>query len=142
VAPLSECLGCLGLHALLALSDVVKAREGAVDIRVDLLPGLHVEHWVALRDLSDDNPVAEFADLLLSTVGILGHSGCLFEANRAHVVIVAVIDIGFRIAFETLLKVFQRLILIQIECFSLAVQFKRNSGLTTHAEIAIKQAEP
>ena len=48
VAPLCERLACLELDTLLALANVEEARESTVDVRVDVLPGLHVEDRVAL----------------------------------------------------------------------------------------------
>lgn len=99
VATLRERFGCLHLNALCTLADIVEARESTINIGVDLFPGFDVEHRVTLRDFADDNPVAELTDLFVCLVRILGHGRGLFVPDRAHIVVVAMVDIGFFVAF-------------------------------------------
>lgn len=95
VAPLREGFRCLHLDSLLRLPDVEEAGEGAVDVRVDVFPGLDMEHGVALRYFANDDPLSELTDLFLRFVRVGWHRRRRFESDWAHVVVVAVVDVCF-----------------------------------------------
>jgi hypothetical protein len=91
---LGERLAGLVLNPDLALPDVIEFWESTVDISDYLFPFLRVEAWVALRDLTNDDPSIELRDILVQRVCIDRSGGSLLEADRAHVMVVAVVDIG------------------------------------------------
>ena len=66
-----------------------------------------MESWVHLGDFTDDDPVFELSDLFVGFVGIVLEGGDRFEADRAHVVVPAVIYVGLLLILETLLQLFK-----------------------------------
>lgn len=78
----------------LALSDVVKVRESTIDVGDYLVPLLGVKARVALGYFTDNNPGVKLSDVFVHGICIDWLIWCLLEADGAHVVVVAVIDIG------------------------------------------------
>ena len=107
VASLGKCLARLHLDALLTLSDIEEAWEGAINVRIYVFPRLDVEDRIAFTDLPDKDPFFELADFLVWPIGILWHRWHRLVSNWAHVVIVAMIDVGLVLRPETLLEIFE-----------------------------------
>ena len=103
MATLCESFGCFHLNSLLTLSNIVESREGAIYICVDLFPSFDVEDRVALRDFTDENPVLELTDLLIRLVAVLRHCWHLLKANRTHIMIVTMVDVGLILRLQTIL---------------------------------------
>lgn len=92
--------GSFQLNSLFCFSDVEELRVGAVYVSEYVMPFLDVEHRVGLRNFTDDYPVFSFSFLLFAEFGrvsIIWHLWRLFEANRTHIVVVAVVDKSFAI---------------------------------------------
>lgn len=130
---------CFVLHSCLTFSNIEKTREGAVNISVDVGPLLRVKDWIALADLADDNPVDEFSNIAVFFVGVLGVGRCGFETNGAHVVVIAVINIGLLFVFQSITQLIQTRFTILAKSLILAVQFERNSGLSMHTKELIEE---
>ena len=93
VLALGEGLAGLALHPDFALPDVVEFWECAVDISHYLLPLLRVEAWVTFRDLTNDDPSIELRDVFVQRVSIDRAGRGLLEADWAHVMVVAMVDV-------------------------------------------------
>lgn len=114
VASLSERLARLLLDSRLALPDIEELRERALDVSDYIGPSLRVEHRVALGYFTDDDPRVVLSDVLHETVGLHGLRRRVFEAYGAHVVIVAVVDVGAVFRPQTILQLLERLILVSV----------------------------
>ena len=73
VATLGKSLASFHLHSLLALSNIEEAREGAIYVRLDILPLLDMKDGIALAYFTDKNPILELTDLFVGAIGILWH---------------------------------------------------------------------
>ena len=130
------------LDALLTFSDVVKTGECAVDIRVDVFPGLHVETWVHLGDLTYYDPVPELCDFLVWLVGIVLEAWGRLEAYRTHVVVPAVVDVGFLLILEAFLQLLECCLRVYPMRRALPVQLEGDAGLARCAVVLVEQVEP
>jgi len=110
VSSFSERFALLLLDTCLTLANVEELGEGAVDVSEDHLPRLGVEHGVALGYFSHNNPVLVLIGFGILLVSVLrgGRSG--FKANRAHIVVVAVVDVSFLFVLQSVGQV--------VQCFS------------------------
>ena len=127
MTPLSESLTCFHLYTLIALANVVETRESTVNISVDFVPRFDVEDRVALGNFSDYDPVTKLADLTVSLVSILGHARSRLVANRAHVVVVTMVYVGFVRRTEAFLKVSKGLLLVDTKSLAFTMQLETDS---------------
>lgn len=97
--------GGFSLDSLLRLPDIIEARECLVYVLLHILPPLDMEARVHFRYVSDNDPVINFTDFAPQSIGLMGLCRVLFIANRAHVVVVAVIDECFRLVAEAGLQI-------------------------------------
>ena len=101
VCSLRERRASLALYTGPFLPYIDEVWELAVDISVDFFPIDSVEYWVHLGYFTDYDPVTEEFDLLFLLVSIKWEERCVLEPDRAHVVIIAVVDVSFSFVFET-----------------------------------------
>ena len=64
-----------------------------------------MKNGIHLADLADDDPVGPLTDFVTRRVGLMWHGWGLFEADRAHVVVETVIDVGLILATEAFFQV-------------------------------------
>jgi len=139
---LSETLTRLLLDTQLLLPDVIELREPTADVSHNVLPPLHMEHGVALRNFSNDNPVVKFCDIIDLRVGIIRLGGSLFEANRAKVVIVAMVDVPLPFIFEAISQVDQGLVLVNGGSLALPIHLPLNSSTALLLEVQVQHSKP
>lgn len=142
LASFGECFARFGLDALFTFPDVEESWEGTVNVSVDFMPGFDMEDRVHPRDLPNNNPVCPLANLMCLAVRQVRHRGCALEAHWAHVVVVAMVDVGFGVTFQSLLQIGQGCLRVDVKCFAFAVKFERNTSLACRAEVLVEEREP
>ena len=142
MAPLGKCLACLHLDALLTLPDIKEAREGAIYVRVYVFPCFNVKDWIAFTYFSDQDPIFELTDFFIQPVSILWHRRHRFVSDWAHVVIVAVIDVGLILGPQACLQILKCSRRVNSQSLALPMQLVAYSTLTSDAKVAIEKTEP
>ena len=140
--PFSKRFTCLLLHANFALSDVIEFWESTIDICHYLLPFLGVEARVALGDFTDDDPSIELGDVLVQGVRVDGPSGRLLEADRAHVMVVAVVDVSSISRPQPIQQKVVGLVLVGVVSYFHSVLLVHNRGFALYSIFTIQEAEP
>ena len=140
ILPLSHTLTSLHLYSQVAFPDIEKAGKSAIKIGIEHVP------WFAVEDgfweVGDDDPVVWLADVEGFGVGVWGHGGGLFEADRAHVVVVAVVDVASFFVFQPFLQILQPLRRINPRRYLFPMQFERYSSLPKHTKVFIQPRKP
>lgn len=67
----------------------------------DVFPSETAEGWVLLGLVGNDQPALDVFGLKVTLVSILFLMRRFFESNRTHVVVVAVVDVGFVACLQT-----------------------------------------
>ena len=100
-----ETLGFFRLNSDFRVPNIEEGRESAVDILNNVKPLHCVKNGIHFADLADDDPVGPLTDFVARRVGLMWHSRGFFEADRAHVVVETVIDVGLILAAEAFFQV-------------------------------------
>ena len=91
---------------------------------------------------ADNNPVPELRYLFVHLVCIVLEGGCGLKADWAHVMIIAVVNVGLLIVLETSFQFIERSLRVNSECRTLTMEFERNASLPKGAEVPVQEVEP
>lgn len=142
VLSFGEFFGGLLLHTQLALSDIEKLRELAVDVGHDVLPLLGVEGWVEPWYVSDDDPCIELTNIRRHGIGINRIHRRLLKTNRTHVVVEAVVDVSPVRRLESVLQVVERRVLVNVVSYRIAMLLVDNRSITLNSKFSVEETEP
>lgn len=110
----SEGFGSFLLYACFGFSYIHELRETTIDISNYLLPPFGMKAWVTFGDLADYDPGVEFGNILCDAIGIKWPCRGHFEAYWAHVMVVAVVDVGPVFRLKAFFEILQGLVFVHI----------------------------
>ena len=127
---------------MLTLPYIVKGGERAVNIGVNVFPRLHVKAGVHPGDLPNDDPVSELCDLFVWLVGIMLETWSRLKADWTHVMVPAVVNVGFLVILQAFFQFFESCLRVYAMCSPFSVQLEGNARLTLSTKELVEKVEP
>lgn len=100
-ALLLECFRSLSLNTQVRHPDIIEAGVCLVDVQLQVFPSLYVEAREHFGWVPNNDPIVYLCDVFLQGVGLVRLCWVLFKTDRAHVVVVAVVDVRLRFVAKT-----------------------------------------